>query len=145
LQKVTKEKFKTPEKYEYDHGGLGKFLLGHSGDEWYSKTLPYMDPATRNVALASLRKYFHDDVLVTNRFTLREFPKGSGHQYYISKAPASDHGNVGRRRQIQHQHAPNTLAYCHYSGDWDLIKERWRADPKTFLHTIRNALGRIWP
>ena len=59
---------------------LNNFCWAIQGDQWYAQALPYMDEATREIALQSLRKYFHEEVLVTNRFKLREYPNGSGNR-----------------------------------------------------------------
>src|SRR5262249_1644306 len=75
LGEVSAAKFPAPERYRYDHGGLENFCWAIQGDGWYAKGLPYFDPPTRSNALACLRRYFHEDVLVTNRFQWREFPK----------------------------------------------------------------------
>jgi len=92
-----------------------------------------------------LRKYFHDDVLVTNRFTLREFPKGSGHQYYILEGPGiGSWGMLGDAGKFSTSMLQTLWAYAHYSGDWDLIKERWELIRKLFAHHPKRA-GRIWP
>src|SRR5438552_12479781 len=61
LRKTARDKFPRPDKYNYDHGGLGNFCWAIMGDLWYAKGLPYYDAVTRTNALASLRKYFHDD------------------------------------------------------------------------------------
>ena len=57
LQTTAQEKFRSPDKYDYDHGGLGNFCWAIQGDQWYAKALPYMDEKTRVTAVASLRKY----------------------------------------------------------------------------------------
>jgi len=152
LQKVTKEKFRSAEKYDHDHGSLENFCWAIQGDEWYPKALPYMDLATRNVALASLRKYFRDDVLVTNRFKLREFPTGSGHEYFILEGPGiGSWGALGDAGKLSTSMLQTLWAYAHYSGDWDLIKERWDLIRKLFCTPVetrwvgfgRNAIAEL--
>ena len=134
LQKAARAKFSSPDKYNYDHGGLNNFCWAIQGDQWYAKALPYMDDATRATALASLRKYFHDDVLVTNRFKLREFPKGSGRTYYILEGPGIGSWNVlGDAGKFSTDMLETLWAYAHFSGDWDLIRERWPLIKKLFV------------
>ena len=126
LRSTSRAKFRSPERYEYDHGGLENFALAVAGDQWYAKALPYMDEPTRAIALASLRKYFHDDVLTTNRFQWRESPSGSGGTYPLLRSKGM--GSTGDPADAGTSSAPllETLwAYAHFSGDWDLIKERW--------------------
>ncbi len=133
LQRTASAKFQRPDKYQYDHGGLGNFCWAIQGDEWYAKALPYMDAKTREIALASLRRYFHEDVLVTNRFKLREFPMGSGREHYILEDPGiGSWGVLGDAGKFSADMLETLWAYAHYTGDWDLIKERWDLVKKLF-------------
>ena len=126
LRDTARAKFSSPDKYNYDHGGLNNFCWAIQGDEWYAKALPYMDDATRSIAIASLKKYFREDVLVTNRFKLREFPKGSGHSYYILEGPGiGSWGVLGDAGKFSANMLQTIWAYAHFTGDWDLIRERW--------------------
>ena len=134
LRQTSRQKFRAPDKYEYDHGGLGNFCWAIMGDLWYAKALPYYDPATRTNALASLRKYFHEDVLVTNRFKLREFPKDSGRAYYILEGPGiGSWGVLGDAGKFSANLLETLWAYAHFTGDWDLLKERWDLVKKLFV------------
>ena len=133
LRQTAHEKFHRSDKYEYDHGGLENFCWAIMGDAWYAKGLPYYDEPTRTNALASLRKYFREDVLVTNRFKLREFPKGSGRTYYILEGPGVGSGGVlGDAGKFSANLLETLWAYAHFSGDWDLIKQRWDLVKKLF-------------
>ncbi|MGB9595234.1 MAG: hypothetical protein ACPL7B_03035, partial [Candidatus Poribacteria bacterium] len=87
LHQTANEKFKSPDRYEYDHGGLGNFCWAIMGDQWYAKAIPYYDKEMQRLATASLTKYFKDDVLVKERFKEREYPKGSGQKYLILEGP----------------------------------------------------------
>ena len=133
LQATARNKFRSADKYEYDHGGLGNFCWAIQGDQWYAEALPYLDSNTRDVAIASLRKYFHDDVLVTNRFKVREYPKASGREYYILEGPGIGSWNVlGDAGKFSANMLQSLWAYAHFTGDWDLIKERWPLIRKLF-------------
>jgi hypothetical protein len=133
LQETAKGKFRNPDKYDYDHGGLGNFCWAIMGDLWYAKALPYYDEATRPVALASLRKYFHDDVLVPARFKEREYPKGSGRTYLILEGPGiGSWGVLGDAGKFSSNLLETLWAYAHFTGDWDLLKERWPTVQKLF-------------
>jgi hypothetical protein len=126
LRDTARAKFPAPDKYNYDHGGMNNFCWAIQGDEWHSKSLPYLDDATRATAIASLKKYFRDDVLVTNRFKLREFPKGSGRNYYILEGPGiGSWGVLGDAGKFSANMLQTIWAYAHYTGDWELIRERW--------------------
>ena len=133
LQDTGRAKFRRADRYEYDHGGLDNFCWAILGDQWYAKALPYYDPATRSNALASLRLYFRDDVLVTNRFKLREFPKGSGRDYWILEGPGiGSWGVLGDAGKFSANLLETLWAYAHFSGDWDLVRERWPLVKKLF-------------
>ena len=133
LRGTARAKFRSPDKYSYDHGGLNNFCWAIQGDQWYVKALPFMDDTTRTTAIASLKKYFRDDVLVTNRFKLREFPKGSGHTYYILEGPGIGSWNVlGDAGKFSADMLETLWAYAHFTGDWDLIRERWPLIKKLF-------------
>ena len=134
LRKTARGKFPSAEKYHYDHGGLNNFCWAIQGDQWYAKALPYMDEMTRAAARTSLRKYFRDDVLVTNRFKLREFPKGSGRTYYILEGPGIGSWNVlGDAGKFSANMIETLWAYAHFTGDWELVRERWLLIKKLFV------------
>jgi hypothetical protein len=134
LRETAAHKFKDPSRYQYDHGGLNNFCWAIMGDAWYAKGLPYYDEPTRAIALASLRKYFHEDVLVTNRFKLREYPKGSGRSYYILEGPGIGSWDVlGDAGKFSADLLETLWSYAQYSGDWELIKSRWDLVKKLFI------------
>jgi hypothetical protein len=144
LLKIARAKFNRADQYHYDHGGLNNFCWAIQGDQWYAKALAYMDDATRATAIASLKKYFHEDVLVTNRFKLREFPRGSGHTYYILEGPGIGSWNVlGDAGKFSANMLETLWAYAHFTGDWDLIRERWPIVKKLFVTPGANAMGLI--
>ncbi|HUR45898.1 MAG TPA: hypothetical protein VMZ27_08510 [Candidatus Saccharimonadales bacterium] len=134
LQKTAQDKFRDPNKYEYDHGGLNNFCWAIQGDQWYARALPYMDAQTRSNAVTSLRKYFRDDVLVTNRFKAREYPKGSGQEFFILEGPGiGSWGILGDPGKFSANMLETVWAYAHYTGDWELIRERWPLIKKLFV------------
>jgi hypothetical protein len=133
LRQTARGKFNNPEKYNYDHGGLGNFCWAILGDQWYAKALPYYEPATRDTALASLRLYFQNDVLVTNRFKLREYPKGSGQTYYILEGPGiGSWGVLGDAGKFSANLLETLWAYSQFTGDWELVRARWPLVKKLF-------------
>ena len=134
LRATARSKFRDPNTYVYDHGGLNNFCWAIQGDQWYAKALPYMDEATRRIAVASLKKYFHDDVLVTNRFTLRQFPKGSTNNYYVLEGPGiGSWGVLGDAGKFSTDLLESLWAYAHFTGDWDLIRDRWSLVKQLFV------------
>src|ERR1051326_3167705 len=126
LRKTAREKFPEPGKYQHDHGGLENLCWALMGDLWYAKALPYYDETTRANARSSLRKYFHDEVLVPGRFKEREFPPGSGRSYYLLEGPGiGSWGMLGDAGKFSANLLETLWAYAHFTGDWDLVKERW--------------------
>ena len=133
LRATAKQKFRSPDKYDYDHGGLGNFCWAIMGDQWYAKGLPCYDEATRAIAVKSLAKYFRDDVLVAERFKEREFPKDSGRTYYILEGPGiGSWGVLGDAGKFSTNLLETLWAYAHFTGDWALVKERWPMVRKLF-------------
>lgn len=134
LRETAAQKFRNRSQYQYDHGGMTNFCWAIMGDAWYAKGLPYYDEPTRAIALGSLRKYFQEDVLVTNRFRLREYPKGSGHRYYILEGPGiGSWDGLGDAGKFSANLLETLWAYAQYSGDWDLIRNRWDLVKKLFV------------
>ena len=130
---TARRKFRSPDAYDYDHGGLGNFCWAIQGDQWYARGLPYYDDATRAVATKSLAKYFRDDVLVGPRFREREFPKDSGRTYYILEGPGiGSWGVLGDAGKFSTNLLETLWAYAHFTGDWALVKERWALVRKLF-------------
>ncbi len=126
LRETARRKFKSPDRYDYDHGGLGNFCWAIQGDQWYARGLPYYDDAVRTTALASLGRYFRDDVLVPARFKEREFPRGSGRAYLILEGPGiGSWGVLGDAGKFSTNLLETLWAYAHFTGDWDLVRERW--------------------
>lgn len=133
LREIARTKFRQPDAYSYDHGGLDNFCWAIQGDEWYARALPYLDDPLRAIAMAGLRKYFTEDVLVTNRFRVREFPKGSGQTFNILEGPGiGSWGELGDAGKFSAAALQSIWAYAHFSGDWNLIKERWPLIRKLF-------------
>lgn len=133
LRETASNKFKSPDKYEYDHGGLGNFCWAIMGDQWYAKGIPYYEREMQRLATASLMKYFRDDVLVKERFKEREYPKGSGQTYLILEGPGiGSWGVLGDAGKFSSNLLETLWAYAHYTNDWELIKERWDMIKKLF-------------
>jgi hypothetical protein len=133
LRATANSKFPNPDSYEYDHGGLGNFCWAIMGDQWYAKGIPYYEREMQRIAAASLKRYFHDDVLVKERFKEREYPKGSGRTYLILEGPGiGSWGVLGDAGKFSTNMLETLWAYAHYTNDWELIKERWDMIKKLF-------------
>jgi hypothetical protein len=133
LRKTSAEKFRDPGKYQYDHGGMNNFCWAIMGDQWYAKAIPYYDAKMRDIAIASLRKYFHDDVLVKERFVEREWPRGSGQRWLILEGPGiGSWGELGDAGKFSSNLMETLWAYAHFTGDWDLVRQRWKMVNRLF-------------
>jgi hypothetical protein len=133
LRKAAAGKFKSPDRYAYDHGGMDNFCWAVMGDQWYARGLPYYDETTRSNAIGSLKKYFHEDVLTAERFKEREFPAGSSRTYLILEGPGiGSWGVLGDAGKFSTNLLQTLWAYAHYTGDWDLLKQRWALVPRLF-------------
>ena len=66
-----------------------------ANSSWLAKALPFMDDMTHSNTVLSLRKLFREDVMTTS--------------------PSSQH-----KASLE-----SIWAYAHFTGDWDLIRERW--------------------
>lgn len=133
LRETARRKFPSADRYNYDHGGMNNFCWAVQGDQWYAKGLPYYDEETRDRALASLQKYFNEDVVVGDRFKEREYPKDSGHSYYILEGPGiGSWGVLGDAGKFSTNLLETLWCYAHFTGDWDLVKKRWDLVKKLF-------------
>ena len=133
LRETARRKFPSADRYDHDHGGMTNFCWSVQGDQWYAKGLPYYDDETRERALASLAKYFHEDVVVGDRFTEREFPKDSGRTYLLLEGPGiGSWGVLGDAGKFSTNLLETLWCYAHFTGDWDLPKKRWDLVRKLF-------------
>lgn len=146
LRETARSKFNSPDRYNYDHGGMDNFCWTIQGDQWYCKGLPYYDQETQKTALASLQKYFRDDVVVGDRFKEREYPKGSGRTYLLLEGPGiGSQGVLGDAGKFSSNLLETLWCYAHYTDDWDLVAKRWDLVKKLFCtpaETRWNTFGR---
>lgn len=84
----------------------------------YAKALPYLEEPARGATIGALKKYFREDLLVTNRLRIdRDIPANS---------------------TLGFNALPAIWAYAHFTGDWELVRERWplikRLSSTTSIH-----------
>ena len=91
-----------------------------SGDAWLARALPFYDEVTRSNALVSLGRYFREEVLVTNRFERREIAGSPSREHWLLNCPGTN--DAGRSNPALLE---ALWAYAHFSGDWNLVRERW--------------------
>ena len=99
-----------------------------SGDAWLAKALPFFDATTRSNALVSLGRYFREEVLVTNRFMRREVAGSPDRGQWLLNCPGTH--DAGRANPVLLE---TLWAYAHFSGDWNLVRERWPLVKGLFL------------
>jgi hypothetical protein len=91
-----------------------------AGDAWLARALPFYDASTRSNALVSLGRYFREEVLVTNRFVRREKAGSLDRGEWLLNCPGTN--DAGRSNSALLE---ALWAYSHFSGDWNLVRERW--------------------
>jgi len=135
LRHTAAAKFKQPDAYAEDAAASG-LCRPFMGDGWYAKGLPYYDPATRKLAVESLKLHFRNDVLSPSRFTQREYPPGSGRTYLTLECPGgSPVGEPGEAGKFATTLLETLWDYAHFTGDWDLVVQRWPMVKKLFCTT----------
>jgi hypothetical protein len=128
LRQVATAKFANSR--DSDPGGLASAIQSAG---WYAKASRYYDPLTRSNALASLRGYFRNELLVTNRFTVHEHPRGGGREYLVVNGASPGSPEAGK---LNANLLEALWAYAHFTGDWELIKERWPLVKKLFIAPV---------
>ncbi len=139
LQSAMRAKFKASDgSYTFDHGE-NNFVWASMSDCWYPKALKYMDAETRENALKSLRNYYHNAYLESVRYRV---DSGYPHPYYVAYGPGcwdgklvkTDSGKLATARLY------TLWCYAHYTGDWDLIKDKWEI--VRYLHSTEQTM--VW-
>jgi hypothetical protein len=80
-----------------------------------AKALPYLDAPTSSNAILSLRKFFRDDLLT-------------------KASSAQDSSSL-----------ESIWAYAHFTGDWDLVRERWPHIKQQFVAPARTRWAGFGP
>lgn len=120
-----KEKFRDPWRYFYDHGDRSNFCWNIVGDVWYPRGLEFVEGDLKETAKSSLRVYFGNEVL--RRYSPH-------HGMYILHGPGiGSWGGTGDAGKFSTNALQAIWAYGQYTGDWDLIKERWGLIEKYFI------------
>ena len=107
-----------------------------SGDAWLARALPFYDASTRSNAVVSFGRYFREEVLVTNRFVRRAMAGSSGRGQWLLKCPGTN--DPGRYNPVLLE---ALWAYAHFSGDWNLVRERWPLVKGLFVSSAQTS----WP
>ncbi len=128
VAEVMTRKFRgTDEGLIWDHGGGGNFCWQVMGDRYYPKALAYAPEQARENARAVMHAYVRDWVLNAERY--RPF-----RDRLILVGPGigtwGGYDDAGK-------FASNVLEtlwwYAYYTGDWDVVRERWDLVHKLFI------------
>jgi len=127
LRAAMAQKFRDPGAYAYDHGGLNNYVWSVMGDIWYAKALPYVGAELCATASASLRHYFEGVVLDESTYDAHE------HKLIVHGPGIGSWGGWDDAGKIATNILQTIWAYAHYTGDWDLVRERWDLVRKLFI------------
>lgn len=110
-------KFPADSAYRPDHGSWDNFAWALAGDVWYPRALPFLSGAAKARAAAGLRSYFRERVLR---------PHSPYHGKFLLHGPGigswGERGDAGKFMTTALQ---TVWAYAQFTGDWELIRERW--------------------
>lgn len=125
IRRSMASKFPDDWRYHYDHGERANFVWNIVADVWYAKGLPFVDEALRRTAAASMRIYLRNDVLVMH---------SPLHGKIIFHGPGiGSWGSYGDAGKFSTNSLQPIWAYAHYTGDWDLLRERWDLIHRFFI------------
>ncbi len=135
LRETMVGRFPKPDEYDIDHGGgiwektarSTNYCWSVMGNIWYSKALPYLDEDQRKVVGSCLRRYFRDFVL-----TREPYDPHRG-KLQLHGPGIGSWGSWGDSGKFSTNILQPIWAYAHYTGDWELIKERWDLIKRFFI------------
>ena len=135
LRDTMKWRFPKPGEFDIDHGGgiwtkrpqETNYCWAVMGDIWYCRALPYLDERTREVVKSCLRKYFEDFVL-----TPKPYDPHRG-KLLLHGPGIGSWGSWGDAGKFSTNLLQTIWAYAQFTGDWDLIKERWDLIKRFFV------------
>jgi len=135
LRETLEQRFPKSGEFDIDHGGgiCGKvakktnYCWASMGDIWYSKSLPYLEAQRREVVASCLRKYYKD-------FVLTREPYDAHRGKLLFHGPGiGSWGSWGDSGKFSTNLLQGIWAYAHYTGDWDLIRDRWDLIKRLFI------------
>jgi len=111
----------------WDHGGGGNFCWQAMGDRYYAKALAYTPEPARSNAIACLRSYFRNWVLNPEKYQpFRD-------KLLLVGPGIGTWGGYDDAGKFSSNVLETLWCYAHYTGDWQLIKERWDMVKKLFI------------
>ncbi|RLE85081.1 MAG: hypothetical protein DRJ67_09455, partial [Thermoprotei archaeon] len=135
LREVMRERFPRPGEFDIDHGGgiwsrdprETNYCWAVMGDLWYCRALPYLDEGLREVVKSCLEKYFRDFVL-----TLKPYDPHRG-KLLLHGPGIGSWGSWGDAGKFSTNLVQTIWAYAQFTGDWELIRERWDLVKRLFV------------
>ena len=135
LRERLKQRFPNPGEFDIDHGGgiwekvakKTNYCWASMGDIWYSKSLPYLEEEQREIVASCLREYYGD-------FVLTREPYDAHRGKLLFHGPGiGSWGSWGDAGKFSTNLLQGIWAYAHYTGDWDLIRDRWDLIKRLFV------------
>lgn len=135
LREVAGERFPASGEFDIDHGGgiwvkdprETNYCWAVVGDQWYAKAIPYLDEDLRELVVIKLKKYFRDFVL-----TLKPYDPHKG-KLLLHGPGIGSWGEWGDAGKFSTNLLQTIWAYAQFTGDWDLIRERWDLIKRFFV------------
>jgi len=135
LRRVMRERFPRPGEFDIDHGGgiwsrdprETNYCWAVMGDLWYCRALPYLDEGLREVVKSCLKKYFADFVL-----TLKPYDPHRG-KLLLHGPGIGSWGGWDDAGKFATNLVQTIWAYAQFTGDWELVKERWDLIKRLFV------------
>jgi len=128
LREAMRKQFPSADTFRHDYGGAGNFCWAIQGYYWYPLGLAFLDdPGLMARAKASMRKYLDEFVLQRERY--------SPHRgMLILHGPGiGSWGRWGDAGKFSTNIIRTLWPYAHYTGDIELIKERWPLIKRLFV------------
>ncbi|MBN2244082.1 MAG: hypothetical protein JW793_15460 [Acidobacteria bacterium] len=100
-------------------------------DVWYSKGLEYIDELLRRRAIPVLRDYYSNRVI-------KEYSPHKG-KYIVHGPGIGSWNNFGDAGKFATNMLQGIWGYGQYTGDWDLIRDRWESHVKKYFITPEEA------
>ena len=125
LVRAMEQKFPEAWRFRYDHGSRKNFCWNIVADVWYCRALPLVPEELRRRACSSLRIYFEHDVL-------RPYTPHRG-KYILHGPGIGSWGSWGDAGKFSSNALQAIWAYGQYTGDWELLRERWPLIKRYFI------------
>ena len=126
LRATAARRWSTDQQMPIDHG-RHNYVWAAAGDRWYPRAIPYIkDLRVRENAKRSLRSYMANWVLDDNTYQPYQGNKKPYKGIYLLHGPGiGSWGELGDAGKFAENQFPLIWSYAHFTGDRELLKERW--------------------